>query len=81
MIARRHKIIVESALSQFPALVLTGARQAGKTTLARDVWPTARYISLDHPAEADQARRAPDAFLERATPPVILDEIQYAPEF
>jgi len=80
MIARNHKPLVESVLAQFPALVLTGARQAGKTTLARQVWPAAGYVSLDHPAEADQARQNPDAFLERWTSPVILDEIQYAPE-
>lgn len=80
MIARRHKSLVVKALAQFPAVVLTGARQAGKTTLARDVWPTASYVSLDHPAEADQAQRAPEAFLARWPSPAILDEIQYAPE-
>jgi len=80
MIARRHKPLISKALTEFPAVVVTGARQAGKTTLARDVWPGAAYVSLDHPGEADQARRAPESFLSRWKPPVVLDEIQYAPE-
>ena len=80
MIARRHKPIIEKALTQFPVTVLTGARQAGKTTLARHVWPNARYVSLDDPAEASQAQHTPDAFLARHAPPVVFDEIQYAPE-
>ncbi len=61
-------------------MVLTGARQAGKTTLARDVWPTAAYSSLDDPAQADRARRTPDDFLTQTEGPLIIDEIQYVPE-
>ena len=80
MIARKHKPLLESALAQFPAVVLTGARQSGKTTLAKAVWPEAGYVSLDDPAQADWARRQPGEFLGRFTGPTILDEIQYAPE-
>lgn len=80
MIARRHKQLLESALAQFPAVVLTGARQSGKTTLAKAVWPDAGYVSLDDPAQADWARRQPGEFLGRFTGQAILDEIQYAPE-
>lgn len=61
-------------------VVLTGARQVGKTTLARWVRPDATYISLDDPARAAAARLTPDAFLSNLSLPVVLDEVQYVPE-
>lgn len=80
MIARRHTPLLQQALAQFPATLLTGARQAGKTTLARHVWPRANYASLDDPALAAQARLTPEAFLAAQRDPLILDEVQYVPE-
>jgi len=68
------------ALRQFPAVLVSGARQVGKTALCRHVWPAANYVTLDLPAEADAARREPEAFLQRHPSPLIVDEIQYAPE-
>ena len=63
----------------FPALVVTGARQAGKTTLLRRVFPHHHYVSLDLPSVADQAEHNPDLFFRNHPPPVLVDEIQYAP--
>lgn len=60
--------------------MLTGARQAGKTTLAQTVWPHAEYVSLDDPSRAENARLRPADFLDGFTGPAILDEVQYAPE-
>lgn len=65
--------------SQFPAVVVTGARQAGKTTLLRAAFPDHSYVSLDLPSIADQAERNPDLFLRDHPPPILVDEIQYAP--
>jgi hypothetical protein len=62
-----------------PALVLTGARQTGKTSTLRRLFPAHGFVSLDLPAEAEQAEKEPDAFLRRHPPPVIIDEVQYAP--
>ena len=62
-----------------PVLVLTGARQTGKTSTLRRLFPTYAFVSLDLPAEAEQAEKEPEAFLERHRPPVIIDEVQYAP--
>jgi predicted AAA+ superfamily ATPase len=62
-----------------PVVVLTGARQTGKTTTLRRLFPSWRFVSLDLPTEAEQAEKAPTAFLERHPPPVIIDEAQYAP--
>ena len=64
---------------QFPALLVTGARQTGKTSLLRHLFPRASYLSLDLPANAEAARTAPDALLDRYPAPVIVDEVQYAP--
>lgn len=64
---------------QRPALVLTGARQTGKTSLVRRLFPAHSFVSLDLPSEAAQAEGDPEAFLRRHPPPLVVDEIQYAP--
>jgi uncharacterized protein len=62
-----------------PAIVLTGARQTGKTSTLRRLFPEYGFVSLDLPTEADQAEREPTAFLRRHPAPVMIDEAQYAP--
>ncbi|MXW34922.1 MAG: ATP-binding protein [Chloroflexi bacterium] len=62
-----------------PVVVLTGARETGKTSLMRRLFPNHAFVTLDLPSEAEQAERDPDTFLARHPPPVILDEVQYAP--
>lgn len=62
-----------------PAVVLTGARQTGKTSTLRRLFPKHRFVSLDLPTEAEQAEKEPEAFLRRHPAPVIIDEVQYAP--
>ena len=66
--------------SAWPVLLLTGSRQVGKSTLLCMVKEKNRvYISLDDMAARDLALRDPPAFLQKYAPPVIIDEIQYAP--
>jgi hypothetical protein len=60
-------------------LVLTGARQTGKTSTLVHLFPNYSFVSLDLPTEAEQAEKDPASFLERHKPPVIIDEVQYAP--
>jgi len=62
-----------------PSLILTGARQVGKTTLLRTAFPEAAYVTFDSLLAIGSAREAPEAFLDRFTGPVILDEVQYVP--
>jgi uncharacterized protein len=62
-----------------PVVVLTGARQTGKTSTLRRLFPNHNFISLDLPTEAEQAEKEPNSFLRRHEPPVIIDEVQYAP--
>jgi len=62
-----------------PVLVLTGARQTGKTSTLLHLFPDYEFVSLDLPTEAEQAEKEPGRFLERHTAPVIIDEVQYAP--
>src|SRR5271157_4395329 len=62
-----------------PVVVLTGARQTGKTSTFLRLFPKHAFVSLDLPAEAEQAEKEPGAFLEPHPPPVLIDEVQYAP--
>ena len=64
----------------FPALVVTGPRRAGKTELLRHAFPDAAHVLLEAPDVLARFRSDPRAFVETLTPPVILDEIQNAPE-
>ncbi|HSS52946.1 MAG TPA: ATP-binding protein [Thermoanaerobaculia bacterium] len=70
---------VLSAARQFPALVITGGRQTGKTTLLQHLFPEASFASLDLPSAAFQADERGEEFLRSYPEPVILDEVQYAP--
>lgn len=62
-----------------PVIVLTGARQTGKTSTLLHLFPEYEFVSLDLPTEAEQAEKEPHLFLQRHPPPVIIDEVQYAP--
>jgi uncharacterized protein len=62
-----------------PVLVLTGARQTGKTSTLLRLFPNYHFVSLDLPTEAEQAEKEPQGFLRRHPPPAIIDEVQYAP--
>ena len=70
-----------TASSSFSAVVLTGARQVGKTTFLRHISePKRKYVSLDSLDYRKMAKNDPRLFLSNFPPPVIIDEIQYAPE-
>ncbi len=70
---------IRRAIRTFPAVLLTGARQSGKTTLLRNEFGDKyRYVSLERPDVRQRALADPVAFLAENAPPVILDEIQYA---
>jgi predicted AAA+ superfamily ATPase len=65
---------------QFSVVVLSGARQVGKSTLLQHALPGWAAIVLDPAIDVGGAREDPDLFLDNHPPPLILDEIQYAPE-
>ena len=68
------------ASGHFPVMLVTGARQVGKTTFLREIsGEERRYISLDDPLILELARRDPALFMQRYPGPLLIDEIQYAP--
>ena len=80
-VARTLERFAKAAGGQFPILLVTGARQVGKTTFLRHVSePERTYVSLDDAGILDLAKRDPALFLQRFRPPLLIDEIQYAPE-
>jgi uncharacterized protein len=66
-------------LDVMPAVVLTGARQTGKSTLARSLLPTGRYATLDDLDVRELVERDADALVGGAGP-IVLDEVQRAPD-
>jgi uncharacterized protein len=80
MIRRNIQPLLESMARQFKAVVITGPRQSGKTTLAKMVFADKKYVSLEAPDERERAVRDPRLFLSRFPDGGVLDEIQRAPE-
>lgn len=59
--------------------MLVGPRQVGKTSVAERAFSGLESVSLDLASVADLANRSPEAFLEQHPPPLLIDEVQYAP--
>ncbi|MEI6241912.1 MAG: ATP-binding protein [Chlamydiota bacterium] len=70
---------VKKLFNAFPSLVLTGARQVGKSTLLKKLFPDIPCVVFDPVHDVQNARQDPELFLKNHRPPIILDEIQYAP--
>jgi uncharacterized protein len=69
------------ASRQYPALLVTGSRQVGKTTFLQHLAANNRlYVTLDDPLVLNLARHDPALFMQRFPAPLFIDEIQYAPE-
>ena len=71
---------LKQAARQFPVVTVTGPRQSGKTTLVQATFPNYEYVSLELPDQRAFALEDPTGFLEQFQGPVILDEVQRAPE-
>jgi len=68
------------AAKHFPAVIVTGPRRAGKTSLLKKLFPRASYFLLEDPDIVARLRADPQGFLDAVTPPAILDEVQNVPE-
>jgi len=71
---------LKQAARGFPIVTVTGPRQSGKTTLVRSVFRNYLYVSLELPDQREFALEDPRGFLSQFDGPVILDEVQKAPE-
>jgi len=79
--SRTLEYFFKEADGQFPVLLVTGARQVGKTTFVQHIRNDDRtYVTLDDPTIKSLAKEEPALFLQRFRPPLVIDEFQYAPE-
>jgi len=79
-IPRHIEPVVARIAKRKPVLVLTGARQVGKSTLLREVYQNINYVALNRPLVRESAKQNPSNFFDINKPPIIVDEIQKVPE-
>lgn len=79
-VLRHLEAQVLKAITDFPAVVLTGPRRTGKTWLLQHLFPKASYFLLEDPDIVARLRADPQGFLDAVKTPAILDEVQHVPE-
>ena len=81
-ISRNLEKVVSQVTKEYPVVLVTGPRQVGKTTMLQKLMEGTdrKYVSLDDLNERDLAKNDPELFLQLHKPPVLIDEVQYAPE-
>lgn len=81
-IPRHLENVVNQVTKEYPVVLVTGSRQVGKTTMLQKLMEgTGRgYVTLDDLNERNIAKTDPELFLQLHKPPVLIDEVQYAPE-
>ncbi|MDR2395879.1 MAG: ATP-binding protein [Endomicrobium sp.] len=74
--------VIEKTSKGFRVILLNGQRQVGKSTLLKNISKKSKrnYVSLDNIKFRQLAKNDPELFLQQNPPPVIIDEVQYAPE-
>ena len=80
MIERSARTALKEALGDTPVVLIHGPRQSGKSTLGQNLEPDRKYVTLDDPIALSLAKRDPRAFLQAYPSPVMIDEVQRAPE-
>ncbi|HRD83515.1 MAG TPA: ATP-binding protein, partial [Saprospiraceae bacterium] len=80
MIRRTLYDIADQMLDKYPIITITGPRQSGKTTFAKQLRPDYQYVSLEDPDNRNFAQVDPRGFLQTWHSGVIIDEVQYAPD-
>lgn len=81
MYFHRHlEQVVKRIAQRKSVIVLTGARQVGKSTMLKEVYRGIRYVALNRPLVRENAKENPSLFFEINKPPVVVDEIQKAAE-
>ena len=80
LISRTMQATLLEAARSFAAVVVTGPRRAGKTTLLRKLFPRGTYVLLEDPDIQARARSDPRGLLDELRLPVVFDEIQNVPE-
>ncbi|MBO5349281.1 MAG: ATP-binding protein [Clostridia bacterium] len=78
-IKRNCESVIKKQEKMFKAILVTGARQVGKTTMLKNIKPEINYVTLDDMILNQSAIEDPNLFLKSNKPPIIIDEIQYAP--
>ena len=79
-IKRTIEVAIKRMSSSFPVVLITGPRQVGKTTVLQNMAQERNYVSLDDLDNRRFALENPTLFFERFPPPLLIDEIQYAPD-
>ena len=78
-IERAIEDIAKNSDKTFKGILVTGARQTGKTEMIRHLFPDKQYVLIDDPFIEEQANGNPNMFMMLNKPPVIFDEVQRAP--
>ena len=78
-IKRAIEDVVKHSENTFKCILITGARQTGKSTLVKHLYPGIKQVSFDDPFAEEQAKNNPEMFMSLNEPPLFLDEIQYVP--